>query len=1271
MKSFSFFIPISLMISGLYAETPKDRLLHLLLENDFNSVLAYPGAKDPTICAIQAQAAYVMMQDDQVWKSEECMISSNPKWLLATQMNWGNQQNNPWLQGKFNIESFGPLKLLVSDLVAEGSKKNGNGIKLNQALQNAPAITQWWIMGSFPNFGGLGMHREYGPELQDSPEQILALTNGSNKAWHKILTQDPTGWTYLDDFTNEYHAVNYLATQIDSKKEQDLFLSIGISGTFKIWWNGELVGQDLQYRNTGTDAYRIPIKVKNGPNIVVLKLGHLSRPGSRGQASKANFRIGFLDGKNNGVAFPTQKPYGPNFKKITSQVVNKNLNPYSHAHEFINIQHEDSTLGRILRIRAMLQTSYPLEAENEFKILIQQWPNSSLVWTLGSKIAAALEDASLTEERLQNASKNSYYNYLAKLSNFSKTSKIMSKENLEKSLSEFPEKIQNESILLLLTQFAIAAKNEDQQKIVKTIENLEKNIHDESARKILIALSTKTGRTKNLESELYRAIKTNHGDPELLEDLVQVLVSQGRINDALLLIKQELSWIPDQNRFRIYASQLNIQNKNIQDAERWANECVTKAPLWENCRIILAGIASMNGNTTKALDIINESQNLGIGSFRTYDQKHTLQNKKDLFSQLKYPSRDSLLLVAKSLNNDTSKGIFLSRIHDVVRYPFGRSKSRDFYSIYINNEEAINRWKEVNLGYNRYYQTYEINRAVVIQPDGAEFQADRNAGQLVFKNLSIGSVIEFESKTENYYNDDLWNHTFDQFHIPSKNTVLSGIFRIVGNDDQVIKITSPKEAVESQETLSSGEAVQRFDVNNLSPINHAFYTANATLYKRTFTYSSIKNWQTITDWYSQYVEATNESKGSLQHVADSIFRDLKTPNEKAKAVHNLITQRIKYSMIPFRQSGWIPQDPLQVYRTGLGDCKDMSFLAKTLLDLGQVQANVILVNTSVRSDIEVNLPSPMVFDHAIVSFMNQESKWEEMDLTDASMQFGRIPLVDQGAISLRIAKNQDSLKYLKMDQLNDRLIERTYVDTIYSNNKRVRSTTTLRKGIHAGDFRGSYRNKTPAEWMNRMQKITSADLNNLKVDTMFFDYGLNHLSDSLIYTFKWQSPHGVTEAGDLIIAPILGYDHVSKNMLSATQNRSTDFDPNLEESEIGIYRSFGKIFFPKEWKVMSLPNDTVMKSKFGTYTIKYILANQAIIIQREYKKNVLGILDSAESLDWNQFNTAISNYDNKQIVFNNKGLGLLPSTRNPKEVKPFWQPQATPNQTIKSPKKKK
>jgi transglutaminase-like putative cysteine protease len=157
------------------------------------------------------------------------------------------------------------------------------------------------------------------------------------------------------------------------------------------------------------------------------------------------------------------------------------------------------------------------------------------------------------------------------------------------------------------------------------------------------------------------------------------------------------------------------------------------------------------------------------------------------------------------------------------------------------------------------------------------------------------------------------------------------------------------------------------------------YDAQPTWYT-TYGYiqvSDFSSWKEVIDWGLKINPiATNISGNLAKQVAD-----LKAGagNNKEKYFRNAVKSvqdEVRYMGIELGQYSHRANDPEKVYDQRYGDCKDKSLLLASILNAGGIPANMVLVNADTRAKADQYLPSPFVFNHAVVvANINDKQVW--------------------------------------------------------------------------------------------------------------------------------------------------------------------------------------------------------------------------------------------------------------------------------------------------------
>lgn len=128
--------------------------------------------------------------------------------------------------------------------------------------------------------------------------------------------------------------------------------------------------------------------------------------------------------------------------------------------------------------------------------------------------------------------------------------------------------------------------------------------------------------------------------------------------------------------------------------------------------------------------------------------------------------------------------------------------------------------------------------------------------------------------------------------------------------------------------------------------------------------SEYADWAAVADWGRQLYPLDSPLPPELERFIASLAQS--PPAERAAAALQCIQTEVRYLSLSLGESSHRPHAPATVYAQRFGDCKDKAFLLAVLLQRLGLDAVPALVDADCGATLDRWLPSPFVFDHAIV-----------------------------------------------------------------------------------------------------------------------------------------------------------------------------------------------------------------------------------------------------------------------------------------------------------------
>lgn len=133
-------------------------------------------------------------------------------------------------------------------------------------------LMHWQIIGPFDNTGGEGFAKVFAPEKEI---RLDGRYEGKAKevSWRPYFTTSEYGMVNFNDPYDPLKEVTaYAYTEFNSDSERSVEFRMGCKNGWKIWLNGEfLFGRDEYHRGMRIDQYKLPVKLREGTNTILVK----------------------------------------------------------------------------------------------------------------------------------------------------------------------------------------------------------------------------------------------------------------------------------------------------------------------------------------------------------------------------------------------------------------------------------------------------------------------------------------------------------------------------------------------------------------------------------------------------------------------------------------------------------------------------------------------------------------------------------------------------------------------------------------------------------------------------------------------------------------------------------------------------------------------------------------------------------------------------------------------------------------------------------------
>jgi transglutaminase-like putative cysteine protease len=563
------------------------------------------------------------------------------------------------------------------------------------------------------------------------------------------------------------------------------------------------------------------------------------------------------------------------------------------------------------------------------------------------------------------------------------------------------------------------------------------------------------------------------------------------------------------------------------------------------------------------------------------DKMEKVQEQKSLKKMFDTKKFDDILADTAWQNKYTDEeSAVLLYTRDVVLDEYNQVHLYSKIMVKILKDPGVLKWTEFNFSF-----LGKVKAAKVIKENGAEIIPDMQGGYAVFKDLRPGDIIQIEGgytwRPESELDNQLTMNNFFTFDAPVYYTK----FEVAVPHGKKLNYLLHKMENKVQQASKDGYDFYRWEYHDTHKMEHEDASLDDYDQYGTIMVSTMMDWSTVVQWYHDKTYKKLDATYEVKEVLDSIIQPGMSQQDKVKAIYNYLTKDIKYSYVPFMQSGQIPKRCGLTLASRIGDCKDVATVMVSMLRQEGIEAYYTLVKTNFYDHFKY-LPS-QYFDHVIAGYYI-DGKLHFADMTTDYYPHYVLTEADANAYALLIKDGTTELMQLPQDDLdpNKNNVEMNINATLLSD----RSIKIDVKANHPGMAGGMIREKF-ARYTRDQQKNLILDMMGKGVfqNIELKDYHIDNISEitaPLKSNYEMEAGSFCDKVAGLLIfkVPYMTAIQQSQAMLSKTRYNRLNVKalsstaPTMQKIDI---------HFPAGWQLIELPENVKISGKYGEFKITY------------------------------------------------------------------------------------
>ncbi|MBL7893496.1 MAG: hypothetical protein JNL63_12755 [Bacteroidia bacterium] len=1123
---------------------------------------------------------------------------------------------------------------------------------------------QWSVIGPFKNVSGSGFGIEY-PVETDTYDSVKIYTNHRNLElkWVKPKYYDPSDKVnFSRHLPNNYNGGTYYANSFISVPEsKTIQLRIGSSSPIKIWLDNSLVFENKNITRFQWDGEIIELNISAGTHRILVK-----------------------------CSTPPQQTRHYDFLSFFDSPGVSDLNLSSWMSDYISLINDDSnndpsfslriadTNGNLLNIGAAAPSRitsaiyhpviYNNFAINYFKGLIDQSPDDLFNYYALCKAYFMTNLTKQAEPFFVKALRNQKDLVLLKYI----TAKIYAENGKTEKAYQVLNDINQEKTPifgLLYSKFRDIDLGTEEQKYLLALDRLKAiTPSNYSVISAYMKYYDKKGMQKQKEDfinemkkayPVYKESLDVELDTEPMKDLTEkerskgTRITMGKIKSrfstidystaiyyyknkgkpsrVLELYDELIKYLPYNIEYRQDKAQYLLSEKKYREALKELQEALSIAP-YNNLTLEYIGDVynDKNKNNPLASDSIAlkwyklskkyQRQNYGI------DTKITrIEGQKKLKRLFTTKSFDDILADEGWKNKYTKEdAIILLYTRDLAYDSMAHVEVYQQMMIKIMNESGAKRWTEYDFGF-----LGALNTLRVIKPNGAEVSPDKQGSYVVIKNLEPGDIIQIDGMQEWEQQSELDQELSLIHYVSFEAPIYYHKFEVAVPEKKYLGYMYHKLDSALKKYTNNGFDFYKWEYYNMSKVENEDATLDLYDLYSSIMISSIPDWSKLVDWYTQITYDKFEMTYEVKEALDSIIRPGMNDGQKVEAIYNYLTKEIKYSYVPFLQSGYIPKDPGLTLSSRIGDCKDVATLMIVMLKAIGIEANYALVKTNSYNHQEM-LPS-LYFDHVVVQYLIG-GHVSYLDMTTDYYPYYVLTENDANAFSLIIKAGEKEVSRLPGDDLDPSKNKIEYsIDARLNSDKTVDlAVEATYPGIAGGSIREYFSTISEQEQKNY---ITEHSGKGVFTDITLLDYHFGNMKDiskPLKATFHFKATEFSDEVANLFIFRIPYMNAVRGSAAISGDHRHNRINVDkLSDTEPTIQKI--TLHFPKNYRLLKLPENINYQSKYGSYKAAFKKTTDGIAIEKQQAFNTK-IVSEKEFDEFKAFYLKLLNFDKTKIA---------------------------------------
>ncbi|MBF5046586.1 DUF3857 domain-containing protein [Aggregicoccus sp. 17bor-14] len=876
-------------------------------------------------------------------------------------------------------------RLLLLDL------ERGRG-RLDAAAEQARAlgfVGDFYVVGGFDNEGKAGCDRDFGPEAAGlSLAQKYSGVGGRELTWRKLPVRPLDGSVDLGAALRPNRGVvAYALTYLEATRATRAALSVGTSGAFRLWVNGERALASDHYNAPRPDQARVSVQLRPGLNRVLLKvcqdagaLGFALRqtPAATGDAPARAVLPDVLPALAKGAP-PAPRPMPTVTERLAALV--------AKAPQDGNLRLDYARVLAFNRAYDEGEHTAAVEAERAAQLLPED-PEAQM-------LTAALHDDDLNLrrrflERALAAAGGPGGGLRSVDARVALAEHELRQDHPERALPLLEGAVRDApdsaSARLMLAR-ALEALGEQPRSQALLEESLQRLPRQPSVVRAAARASARMERPAEMVQRLRATLQLRADDRASRRALASKLADMADVAGAAKELQALLAQDPFDNGVRLQLAELLGANGQAAESTRLFAEARALSPDEPEVYEREGHVALTAGRRADALAAFERSLTLRPQNPGLRDVLRTLKGEDEGGSTQYRVDVAPLVREADAFANEDAVLVVDSTFVRVQRS--GLSSRQNQLAVKVLNTRGLDAFRTFPITYSPDRQEVRILRARITKPDGtvvdgysenernindtqSSMYYDVRAKVLSFSALAVGDLLELEYRLDDTAQDNLLSDYWgDVDSVQSTYPKVRYQFLVEMPEGRPLYWNQKQVGGLShqQEQLPGGRTLYRWSAKSVSKVVPEPGMPGWAEVATQLHVSTYKSWEQVGRYYWGLVRDQLTPNEELRRTVDQVLTQAKVDRKDqlavVRAIYNFVVTNTRYVALEFGIHGYKPYRVDRILSRRFGDCKDKASLIHAMLKVAGVDSRLVLLRMRDLGQLSGEPASLAAFNHAI------------------------------------------------------------------------------------------------------------------------------------------------------------------------------------------------------------------------------------------------------------------------------------------------------------------